>query len=278
MPVCVCLHHSSVAGVSKEGRLWNKSVDGHVRALVLLWCEWLQENRSSSASAPCSLVWDAVDAVVMCLKGSTVASIQDCVWRVWAAFVISNSNATLGDSASGIVDAIISSHAHEVTIPFPANFFASPDSASVSPVQSSSSAAAAFAKSLSILTSGFAVVRASGAGQLQVSIDTTQYGEPFAMMLLSICGSSGGSSGSTSVASLVNELQSILLTCRYPLWDSTVLRLTRASALISNVMGSQLPPSPSSLSLISMIMTGSGNLSTSASMSSVDSLRLLWML
>jgi hypothetical protein len=159
----------------------------------------------------------------------------------------------------------------------------------VSTVQSSSSssssaaaaaAAAAFAKSLSILTSGFAVVRASGAGHMHVTIDTTQHGDQFAMMLLSICGISGGSNSSTttSVASLVNQLQSVLLTCRDSLWDSTVLRLTRASALISNVMSGPLPPSASSLSLISLIMTGSSNVTSSGSMSSSDCLRLLWML
>ena len=198
---------SCVSGSSREARGWGSQAQQHVRSLLLTWCEWLHEHRSSnssnsssSSSSSSDPVADACDSLFSVLKGSPACSLQDCVWRLWAALILD------GAGSGGAVDAVAfisGSSSLNLIVSLPEDFFLSPDAAGADASSSSAAAAAAAAssalsKTLSILSSGFASVRADGAARLRISIDTSQQGAQFASLALAICSSAGAGNAATS--------------------------------------------------------------------------------
>ena len=261
-------NHDAAAGCSKEkARGWTLPLHTHVKALMLSWCDWLHEH-GGSCNLP-QTVTSAAEATLLCLKGSKVTSLQHCVWRLWAAFVS-------GGKSCDLMELFSNSSAYEVDISFPADFFVSPDGAADASARSSpaAAAAAAFAKTLNILTEGFAVARVADGQCIRVAFDGTQHGEQFAMMVMSM--SSSSSSSSSSMSSVLRDMQNALVTNDTSAWAPAVHRLASASGHLSNFFSNPELPSLPSISLMCTMMTGgSGSSSISGN---IDSLKLLWAL
>jgi hypothetical protein len=120
---------------------------------------------------------------------------------LWAALILD------GAGSGGAFDAVAfisGSSSLDLIVSLPEDFFLSPDAAGADASSSSSAAAAAssaLSKTLSILSSGFACVRADGAARLRISIDTSQHGAQFASLALAVCSAAGAGNAATSLCS-----------------------------------------------------------------------------